>query len=425
MPYSAAVQQMCGRVASAAAIPALATLLLAAGTTEVQAQRGNADPRAKPLELQQPLRIDLAREEVILGAMAVAPDGRIIMAPARGRGARTPIKAFDSTGRRLPWTIPTGRGDSVEISSVSRLGFMGTTLYVVDQGFDHFALVSNQGVVTKSIELPSLVRPTWADRRRFPIFESLEPIALYPDGSMLVYPLSPRSVLATPDFDSTTSYLMRVNASGAIQQVVARTPRETAPGFQMLPGVERFVVPRLWAVAANGSRIAVVAAPQNGRDSTTITVTMLNDRGDTMFVRRLEHAPVRVTQAQVDSAIARGGVSAERIGTVARGRGRLVVGQQIPATLPPVTAIVIGRDQSVWLALAETREGQPYVGWDSRGDPLGTFTAPRTMRLTVADRTTGWFVERSIPTSPGAVVRYRIVPRGTAGTSRGRGGIQG
>ena len=153
--------------------------------------------------------------------LTVGPSGEIIVASGQLSGA---IRGFDSTGKPLSWTLPFGNILDSEIRWVWRMGWIGNSLWVADPGFTQIALIDRGGKVTKSLEYPSWVRPAWADRRKFPVFGGLEPLAVYADGSWLVRPSRERSLVSTPEYDKSYSYLLRISESGSIVKLIARIP---------------------------------------------------------------------------------------------------------------------------------------------------------------------------------------------------------
>src|SRR6266550_3480248 len=112
--------------------------------------------------------------------VVAGPGGRTVMVPRAGWGEIVP---YDSTGTALPWRVKTGFRDDSEIGYANRAGWIsGTnTMWVADLRYSQVVLIDAKGTVTKSIEYPSWVHPTWAQRRAYPVFASMEPYAIYSD----------------------------------------------------------------------------------------------------------------------------------------------------------------------------------------------------------------------------------------------------
>src|SRR5205085_5446026 len=125
------------------------------------------------------------------GNLTVGPDGRMVTAPREIYGQ---VIAFDAQGKSLGWELTIGRRDG-EIGAVSRMGWTGNTLWAGDGWFRQAAFLDAKGKVTKSIPHPSWVHPHWSERRKYPLYGSMQVIALNADSSMLVQPSSPRAVL--------------------------------------------------------------------------------------------------------------------------------------------------------------------------------------------------------------------------------------
>ncbi len=385
-----------------------AALTLAAGA--LSAQRGPARPIA--LQAMPDLRIDAIKERVPdVALVAVGPDGRIVVAPAYGQMG---IVGFDSTGKRFPWKVATGNSDSVEIRSATAIGWQWPNMFVIDPSYKQFSVIGPQGKVLKSIEYPSWVRPAWADRRKFPVFARMDALGMYPDGSMLVLPRSDTSPLDTPEYDTKSTYFVRITAAGTIQRTIAKIPLEAGSSFQgrggnmrerggrgMMMDVSTSTPDRLWAASTNGSRVVVVSAPTTGRDSGMIRVTTLSDHGDTVFSRTYPYTPVKVSQKTVDSALARA-----RRGGAGNAELNALKGTN------PVANVHVGRDQTVWLTLHETDQGKPYLALDAHGEPLGTVIMPPSFTLQEADHDHIWGIERDGRTvGATAIVRYRLVAK--------------
>jgi len=368
---------------------------------------GHAQPRPLQLRATEDLRVESPlSSNVRATALLPGASGEMILAPLETRGK---ILGFDSAGRALSLAIPIG-GRDAEVNWVSRLGWMTNTLWVSDPSFDQVALIDRGGKVTKSLEFPSFVHPSWSDRRKYPVFARLEPLALYSDGTWLVRPGQERSVMSTPEYDKKFSYLMRIGENGAIQRVVARFPRDEdmldlsvkqSRWTSRIPFHDR----TLWDVSADGSRI-VTAWRGRGADSATFQVAVLGEKGDTLFSKKLPYTPVAIPKKAVDSALTKFNRSIANM-SVEELRG--LVAKQIPSTYPPVVDIIAGRDKTTWVEVRGTSLDQhQWIAFDATGTVIGTVALPKGIVLRAADRDHLWGFDSDVDRVK-ALVRYKVV----------------
>ncbi|HEX3867022.1 MAG TPA: hypothetical protein VHV78_09725, partial [Gemmatimonadaceae bacterium] len=257
---------------------------------------GNASgqvPRA--LTLVPDERIDLAKlggaREMLMG---VGPQGNIVLVPRGGWSGAA--MAFDSSGAPLPWKLVVGGGklmigggNDADVGVADRLGWIGgtTAMWISDPMYRQIAVVDEHGTVTKSIERPSWIHPSWSDRRRYPLFASSDPLAVYADETMLVSPGHQRSIISTPTYDASLTHMLRTTVSGSIRRTVATVPaddRQVDVHVQRVGGRgpgRPFFLPfyarPVSSVSPDGMRIAVASYGVTTADSGTVGVTMLTD----------------------------------------------------------------------------------------------------------------------------------------------------
>jgi hypothetical protein len=358
------------------------------------------------------LRLDLkALKLETTRALTVGPDGRIVVIPRWGD-----IVAFDSTGRRTLWKLHVGRGRNDEIAQVTRLGWIGAAMWIGDEGFEHVAVVDANGVVTRSIGQPAFVKPTWADRRKYPVFSTMDAYAVYSDNTLLVRPYNATSVMNTPEYVDSLDYFLRVSEHGSIQKEIARVPRAAFMGVTLQSGRSwRGAVPfasrPFVAVSPDGMRIATLVVGGRGADSLQFRITSVNERGDTVFRRSYPFTPVPVAQDSLKRALS-------RIASLAGGRANQTAAVdsalrgKVPAFFPPVNGFSIGRDRTFWVTL---RSAGPDTSSVTRlmlapnGDPVGLVSTPRRVTMAAADRHHLWGIEY-VANAPVAIVRYRLAP---------------
>jgi hypothetical protein len=359
--------------------------------------RVGAQVKAPQLRAVQDLRVDQATTTGNRSAvLTVGPSGEILVA-AQLSGA---IRGFDSTGKPLSWTLPFGNILDSEIRWVWRMGWIGNSLWVADPGFTQIALIDRGGKVTKSLEYPSWVRPAWADRRKFPVFGGLEPLAVYADGSWLVRPSRERSLVSTPEYDKSYSYLLRISESGSIEKLIARIPHGGALADPRFRSTSQATLPvyaplTVWDASTDGSRVAVVSAALAGADSATYRVTAIGARGDTVYSKQFPFVPVPMSKQSIDSLRAR------------YNRGGEEAVKRLPWAYPPVQGVLVGRDQTVWIELRSATPGRLWLVLDPKGDAVGTVRVPSEFVAKVAERGRMWGFDREADRVT-ALVRYRI-----------------
>lgn len=343
--------------------------------------------------------------------MTIAPDGRVIVVPFQtGNGE---IVAFDSTGTKSLWRLPIGWGDDKEVRGIQHMGFAGATLWLGDRGFSQVALVGGNGKVTKSLEYPAFVRPLLSERRKFPVFGSLDVLAVYADGTWLVRPYREHGFVETPEFDSASVHLFRVTAAGVIQRVIAKYPEDPVVEISEKPRTMRlglyFGNRALFDVSPDGMRIAIVIASMSGKDSATFRVTTLNERGDTVFARNIPYVPERVSKTSRDSALRRLG----NVGAWGVAAAKAEQEKRMPPFHMPVSSVMIGRDRTTWLTLRSAPSDSLNITrlvLDPRGEPIASVTAPITVNVLAVDKDHVWGIERQ-KGNLRTVVRYKLIPK--------------
>ena len=328
--------------------------------------------------------------------ISVSPDGRIVVIPKAFYGG---VHAFDANGRSLGWKVAV-EGPKAEIGWVGSWGWTGTTFWVGDPRYGQVVVVDTKGKIVRSIEYPTWVHPHWAERRKYPLFASMEVRALYPDTSMLVVPLRPRSVLDTPGYDRTLGLFVHVSPGGAIEHTVAtfNTDRGRLT-LQGEGGAEHTMPVPFWtrdyrAISADGYRVALVSAGVTAADSGTVRVVMLNEKGDTIFRRRYPQPAVRVRQAAVDSILARvsgfGRTSAQQV--------RSQLAARVPAFHSYITDAFVGSDYTTWVVqrpVSDTAKARDAVVLDTHGDAVARVALPVGITPLAVDRQHLWGIDRA------------------------------
>jgi hypothetical protein len=343
-----------------------------------------------------------------IGTLSVGPDGRMMVTPKNGLGE---IYAFDAGGKSLNWHIPVGDRNG-EIGWINRVGLVGNALWLSDYGYGQVVLIDVKGHVSRATENPSWLHPRWAERRKYPLFAAMDAMALYPNSSMLVLPLRPRSVLDTPEFDRSLIHLLRIDAGGAIQRTVVMYDLDEGRGVTFkVDGRYQHTMPvpffarTYHIISADGRRIAIVTPGTTEADSGTFLVTMLDENGATVFRRRYPQPAVRVNKASVDSVLSqtRGifGIPAEQV------RSKLAT--RVPTFRSFLTDAYVGIDHSTWIVLRpvlDSARARDALVLDDRGEPLATVRMPDGITPMVVDRAHLWGADRA----KNALVRLKLQP---------------
>jgi hypothetical protein len=389
-------------------ISLILTLALALGAA-------GAGQSPRPLSLVAGPRIDgrqmvSARDIIVAGG----PDGRIVVA---GRAANGEIRGYDSAGKMSPWKLAVGRADSAEIMYPSRVGWIAgtTTMWINDPGYRQIVLVDGRGKISKSIEYPSWIHPHWADRRAYPVFASMEPMAVYADSSMLVLPLRERSFIDTPRYDHSVQHLLRVSRSGAIERAIATLPLEQGRLVARGAGVgERiinipFAAKTIFATSNDGMQLVFLSPGLTTADSGTFLVTALNEHGDTVFSRRYAQPAARLPREAVDRFLGNirgvGSSSAEQL--------RAAAVAQIPVFRSFVTGLLVGHDHSTWVFMRpvqDTARVRTALVLDAHGGVVGAVALPIGETAVAVDRDHLWAMEPASGITAAGLVRYTVVP---------------
>jgi len=394
--------------------PASTILALVAGAL-CAATRVDAQGKPPRLKATVDLRIDSALANPIRQAIILpGPSGEIIVSPQEAQGT---MRWFDANGRALPFKVPVGYGRDNDVRWVTRLGWLGSTLVAIDPGFRQFAMLDRAGKVAKSLEYPSMIRPGWSDRHKYPLFSRYDAFGVYANGDLLVRPGEPKELMSTKEFDSTYSYFMRTNENGSISRVVGRVPRnegvlerrsENSRWIYRVPFFPR----TMWDIAADGSKIAIVSQALKGPDSASYRVTIVGEKGDTLLSRKFPTALVAIPKKSADSALARVSGSL-RNHPLEELRG--LVAKEIPPFYPPIEGLILGADQTIWLLVHSTGPDRQWLALDPAGNPIGVASVPRNFVARAGDRTHLWGFEAE-GDQLRSLVRYSI----TVGTAAKR-----
>jgi hypothetical protein len=154
------------------------------------------------------------------------------------------------------------------------------------------------------------------------------------------------------------------------------------------------------AVAPHGRRFAFLETDMTRRGGGgTFALTVLRPTGDTVLARTYPFDRIPMSRQVEDSIV-----------TSLRPELRDTARTRMNGQFSPVTAVVLGLDDTIWLQLHETATGIPCTMLDDRGQPILTIVLPRRSDLVQANRGMIWAVERDGDDVP-SIARYRIATR--------------
>jgi hypothetical protein len=376
-------------------------LLLAASSAAAQraSDPGFARLPGPTLRIADSIRIDtkVAKLENPITVFPGPKGGLIVYSQWRS------VTAFDSLGRRS-WSKGDDQRDRREVAEVTAFGWRGdgTEMWVSDAAWSQIALLDRYGNVTKSLELPSWVRPTFSNRKAFPVFESMRVFSLYDDGQMLVMPRGDNLSAAAKDFDQNASYLVRINEDGIIQRTVAKFPSASILAKDK-DGEFRYISPvHPWGyrVSPDGKRIYIVSVDTLAPKTDTVVVRALGEKGDTVFVKKFAYPALTFSETQIDS------LGRLQWGNDTEYRERRT--KLLPRRAPAVVTLALDADKSLWLTLRGNATSRSVVGIDPAGNYIGKFELPARRTVKAANLGRVWIGEANNNVR-GDLVRYRLV----------------
>jgi hypothetical protein len=383
-----------------------ANVVCAAAAVLCAAFAPNVGAQAKRLTYARDTSFNLVAMGVRrVSTVLVRKDGYMVVAPEYFYGEAL---AFDSAGKKQPWSVTFGRGSDSEIGWAQQWGWAGDSVWVVDRMYEQVALLGSDGKIAQSVGFPSWVRPSWGDRRQYPLFSTMAWHAMYSDGSLLVEPSQVRRLFDTPAYDPDQKLLVRIDRDGKILHTVARIPAMDGR-LTLRTGAERKVVNipfhgrSHWKVSSDGERVAVVTPLTS--DSGAFRVTMLNSMGDTVYSRRYTVDARRVPTATADSFAA----NVAAFGRYTKEQMRDTVRKLMAEWGSPVMGVQVGVDHSAWVSFRTPTTATVDAEWmviDAKGDVVGTTVLLRQFKVIAATVDRIWTVEHDRAKQASLVVRY-------------------
>lgn len=304
-----------------------------------------------------------------LGGVVVTPDSLVVVA----LGSTGRFLIYEPTGRLLRAVGRRGAGPG-EFQAPASFGIRNDSLWVFDgvtRRLTTFSVSSGTLIGTARIAFSI---PEWSGAGRV--------YALMDGGAMLVE--GQHSLIDERAPSSVPVGLQ--TASGAYHRIGTRDLsgvrlRAAQANGTSLVGLQPFVSQPLLAATGIGTRFALVEPTDTGT-----TVSMFNDKGQTVYQINLAITGAELTDARVDSALS-------SLGPQFRGLDANVIRR--PSRLPPVSAAIADNDGSLWLRLDATLLGRAMQRWlvlSPDGSHADTVLVPRQHQLVRPHGWTYWAV---------------------------------
>ena len=390
------------------------------------ASDGNRDSIDAPqVQLEEELRLDPNVEDFsVVNRIWVGPRGRIVVPLPQDRQ----LRIYDSSGTRIATAGRDGSGPG-EFRSLGSMGWVADTLWVFDGAQRRVSWVGPDGAVLRTDALPaSAMRgaPVAGTTRVMGFFG---PSAIYPDGSMigeanLFASAGPdfsgwperTIVVAPPDRRGTVPREAQASADPASSQarIVARPPSYYDERWSMeVAGFSRgipFVASPIVAYTNDGSRFAYLETELGEEGRGTFTITVFDAEGDTTLARSYPFQglaiPERVRDSTLAAFIPPEGRPREGPADLPQ-RFQAIARERMPAYYPPVLAMLLGLDDSIWLTLRDSADTRRALILDGEGDPIGTLALPPRTTIRQATATHAWATQVD-EDGLAAVVRFRV-----------------
>jgi hypothetical protein len=254
------------------------------------------------------------------------------------------IRVFDQSGRLVRSIGREGSGPG-EFRMPRLLGHVGDSLWTWDISLSRISVFHASGTLVRTVLVP---------RRG-------DAILLRGGGIGVFTARTYGSVVGQPD-----SLLFQVIAgpdtSRRFAAVATYRTLRARVGGQTVVGQQPFDDDPLVAKALNGSGFAFVERRSASRNSLShFIVTRIGPGGDTIFRRRITYPPLRLTAAEIDSALSALVRPFPREAQQSY-KQSFREALYVPAYLPPVSAALIGADETVWLR-REQPAGRDHETW--------------------------------------------------------------
>jgi hypothetical protein len=326
--------------------------------------------------------------------MGIRHDGSVVVAPDMNQDARF----YSLAGKRLLFA-PSPRDRSL----IAR-GFVGDSVWGYDPSRSTLTLVGPNLERVRTIPFPSsLYLPSGDVVGLLTIGNPFRPLAVEPDGSLLVSAVSraPPESWQRPPHGSNV--VLRIAASGQLRAVV---------GWPEAPGDEcyhaglafPFCLPPMLSIMSHGEAFVSARAFTAGADSGFILVSMIRATGDTAYSRRYPFVALRVSQHDADSAI-------QRMKSMPRARISGIDSLIRPTIYPPLMFLSAVDDGTVWIQQPTAGDTATWLVLDAAGNVSRTVRVPKGIRIWAVAGDVAWGTRANSDSSQTvSIVRLRITP---------------
>jgi hypothetical protein len=363
-----------------------------------------AQATTKTLSATPDLRIDATAENLSsINWIGVAPNGTIAVLQPEDLD----VLFFSPTGKRLGTYGRKGAGPG-EFRNMANIGWVGDTLWVNDFGNSRTTMISPDRKLVRDLAWGQLVTTAKGDTVGTPDFIGIMPMAIYADGSMLTW-IRPRTKPQPTWYPLAADRqpFLRVSRTAVLQRVLAYYSSQQC-GVRVNGGSISipFCQGAIRDAAPDGSNLAILDQANPTTPTAKYTLTVVSSRGDTIYSRSLTSPAIAISKHLADSTIesrihpASGRPLPEAFASALRS-------VTVPEYQVPVTAVIAGRDGTVWLRMQSEGATAPWEIVDPRGSLVGTLHLPRTLQPVVVSRTIFWGIDTD---SDGleSVVRERV-----------------
>jgi hypothetical protein len=334
------------------------------------------------------VRIEADKEDLSsVGLLAVNSHGVLaVQQPQDGA-----IRFFAKDGRPLSRIGRKGSGPG-EFRALNAMGWLGDTLWIADGVSNRLTLVGANGKLLRTSPLPTSLR---ASAPGTPVPDYHQPVlkALFADGTLM---LTARRLVSAPagapaGTRGVEMWTLRVTVDGELLRVIAQEPIDAC----FLRGGQAEAILPLCpqpasAAASDGTRRIFVTTGAMGSAAGSYQLITLNQDGDTVFTRRFNVQLEAVSSTTRDSL-------AKRIDSMIPPVRALVEPRGIPKYFPPVYAVRVGTDGSIWVGMRATGKA-PTREWqivDKTGNMHRSVWLPRGILPDAIDARGAWGVETS------------------------------
>ena len=330
------------------------------------------------------------------GAIAVADDGTIAIRQEQDQG----IRFFGRDGESDGVFGREGQGPG-EFVNPGRIGWRADSLWIYDVRLGRVTVLAPSRELARTIRVRGDVRPRPEDVGRIPRAGFSLVVGLRPNDTFIRHALPFREDI--PEDFGGDNFFAISDSAGTVLQVLARLSTE---GRYVVASGSSTSVPfanvPVHAVSSDGGSIGIAHVDLDEPEP-MLTVHLVGAEGATLFKRRFPVETVPLTGGARDSVF---NAVATRLNNQ-----ELVdaVSARLDATevFPPLRQMIVGRDGTVWIALAERDGTRPHLVLAADGEPLGRVELTGSSRIAEAEESRIWVIERD-EYDVESLVRYRI-----------------